>query len=334
MKDVHPATSSGAPWEQPGWYDAMLSWSREQLGLRSISLARQPVLVKARTWACVYLLPTSAGSVYFKAVNWRFQHEIALTETLFRVAPAASTAVLAADRSLGWMLLGDAGSMLRGLVTTAADLHHWETVLPMYAQLQIDAASRADELVLLGVPDRRLRHLPRLYPMILDRSLLRLGEGSGVTENELERLAALQPTVEALCAELAAVGLPETAQHDDLHDNNVFVLDGQYRVCDWGDACVSHPFFTLLVTLNSVSDRLGLPATSPEIARLRDAYIEPWTAFAPRRELLGALPAALRLAMLSRALTWRMVLLEATPEAAAELGNGMAAWARELLESV
>ena len=47
-------------------------------------------------------------------------------------------------------------------------------------------------------------------------------------------------------------GIPETIQHDDLHDGQVFVQDGRYLLLDWGDACVSHPFFTLAVTLDGV----------------------------------------------------------------------------------
>ena len=55
-----------------------------------------------------------------------------------------------------------------------------------------------------------------------------------------------------MCDELAASGLPETIQHDDFHDGQVFVSDGRYLLLDWGDACVSHPFFTMAVTLDGV----------------------------------------------------------------------------------
>ena len=54
------------------------------------------------------------------------------------------------------------------------------------------------------------------------------------------------------CEELASYGIPETIQHDDFHDGQVFVRDGRYLLMDWGDACVSHPFFTLSVTLEGV----------------------------------------------------------------------------------
>lgn len=331
-KSGHSLTAQ--PWEQPGWYGSMLEWSASSLAESGLALVGTTEVVTSRAWACVYRLPTNAGSTYFKAVNRRFRHEVALTDKLHRIAPGATTAVLAADRVRGWMLLGDAGSTLRPLVSSLADLHHWETVLQLYAQLQIDTAAHAEELVSLGVPDRRLTTLPALYPLILDHSLLTLGSEPSLSQAEYERLLTLQPVVTQVCEELAAVDLPETAQHDDLHDHNVFVRDGQYRVCDWGDACISHPFLSLLVTLNSVGNRFQLCEPSPELGRLRDAYLEPWTHFAPREQMAAALPAARRLGMLSRALTWRMVLLEAPASTVEELGNGMAAWAQEFLSTL
>ena len=60
---------------------------------------------------------------------------------------------------------------------------------------------------------------------------------------------AILPEYAERCELLAAFGIPETIQHDDLHDGNVFVRDGRNLFFDWGDSCVSHPFHTLVVTL-------------------------------------------------------------------------------------
>jgi hypothetical protein len=38
-----------------------------------------------------------------------------------------------------------------------------------------------------------------------------------------------------MCRQLSAVAIPETVQHDDLHDGQVFVRDGRYLFFDWGD---------------------------------------------------------------------------------------------------
>jgi hypothetical protein len=116
------------------------------------------------------------------------------------------------------------------------------------------------------------------------------------------------PRIEAECRELAAYELPETIQHDDLHDGQVFVRNGGYLFFDWGDACVSHPFFTLVVTFAVLAYKLGLDYDSPELQRFRDAYLEPWTRFRPGAELERAYPLAYRLGVLCRGLTWAMIV--------------------------
>src|SRR5262249_39753161 len=72
-----------------------------------------------------------------------------------------------------------------------------------------------------------------------------------------------------LCSELADCGLPATVQHDDLHHKNAFVDGDCLRIIDWGDACRSHPFVSLVVTFRFLGEQ-------SEFTRLRDAYLEPW----------------------------------------------------------
>ena len=79
-----------------------------------------------------------------------------------------------------------------------------------------------------------------------------------------------------MCRELAAYGIPETIQHDDLHDGQVFVSDGRYRIFDWGDSCVSHPFHSLTVILRMIAWQRDLEPGGRELQRLRDAYLEPF----------------------------------------------------------
>lgn len=64
--------------------------------------------------------------------------------------------------------------------------------------------------------------------------------------------------------------------HDDLHANNLYVDGTRLRVLDWGDASISHPFASLVVTSRFLEEIDGLPPGDPWFARLRDAYLEPW----------------------------------------------------------
>ena len=106
------------------------------------------------------------------------------------------------------------------------------------------------------------------------------------------------------CRQLAALGIPETIEHGDLHDGQVFVRDGAYRFADWADATVSHPFFTMSVTLEGVlawgiDDIQG----SHDTRAFASAYLEPFTRYAPQRELEAGLATACRLGWISRALS-------------------------------
>jgi hypothetical protein len=190
------------------------------------------------------------------------------------------------------MLMGDAGTRLRELAAEERSLACWLDVLPLYAGLQVDLAEQVDELLAAGVPDLRLASVPaKAEAMVEDLA----------GTDEARRTAEAMPGVLEDCARLASFGIPETIQHDDLHDGQVFVKDGRYLLLDWGDACVSHPFFTLAVTLDGfiawgVDDIEHSEDTEPYL----DAYLEPFTGD-DRGDLVAAATIARRLGWLCRA---------------------------------
>jgi hypothetical protein len=166
--------------------------------------------------------------------------------------------------------------------------------MPLYAELQIAAAPHADELVAAGLPDYRAPSIPGLVDWLSARLGVEAPPG---------------PLVDALAAELAATGIPESAQHDDLHDGNVFVrAGGGYAVFDWGDACASHPFASLVVGLRGIAHRFELAERDPDLERVRDAYLEPWTGHADRAALMRAVELADTAGRLFRALSWLRAL--------------------------
>jgi hypothetical protein len=273
----------------------------ETVGLEVAGEIEQP---HVRPWSTVLRAPTASGPVWFKANVPGLAHEAAVVQTLAARRPDLLPALLAVDLERGWMLQGDGGTRLREIVEGNGDLGVWEQILPLYAELQIDAAADRERLLAAGAPDRRLAVLPGQFEELLAAGQ----ELQSLTADELHRLRDLVPQIETECLELEAHGLPETIQHDDLHDGQVFVQDGRYLFFDWGDACVSHPFHTLVVTLAVLAHRLELEHDAPELGRFRDAYLEPWTRFRPRSELEEAYPLAYRLGVLCRGLTWAMIV--------------------------
>jgi hypothetical protein len=279
-------------------------------------------------------VPTSAGLVYAKATMAGFYHGVRLTATLADWRPDVMPEVLAFDETRGWMITRDAGPMLRTVTrTTPPNLAPWLEILPRYAELQIEMASRADELLALGAIDHRLATMPGLFAeMLADEDPLRAGE-EGLSDDEIAQLHAIRPRFAALCDELAAFGIPETLQHDDFHDGNIFIGGGRLIFADWEESCVAHPFYTLRVTLRAAAYFAGLTEDAPEIVAMRDAYLEPWERFAPRPDLLRAFAIAQQIANVARGHTWYLTLNLLTPEERRGEEDVVAYNLRQFLES-
>ena len=265
-------------WTDPNWLAEAHAWIAAHVS--PTGEIEQP---HVRPWSTVMRVPTANGP--------EEHHEAALVGVLAEERPDAVPPPLAVDVERGWMLMADAGERLREIVVRERSLAGWLEIMPLYAGLQIDLAPRAEELVALGVPDLRLAVLPGKLEALLDQVSGRLGD-----EAFEMRLREKLPWVREACDELASYRIPETIQHDDFHDGQVFVKDGHYLLMDWGDACVSHPFFTLSVTLEGglawgIDDIEG----SEDVAPYRTAYLAEFADYGTPAELDRAADLSLRL---------------------------------------
>lgn len=247
-------------------------------------------LEQTEPWASVFRASVGTGTVWFKACAPRQAFEVPLTASLAVRWPTAVTEVLAFDANRRWLLMADAGIALR---TLGNPPERWLDLLPDYARLQIGETEHVDDHLDAGVPDLRLTRLPERYDELLGAELPLIAD-------EVTALAAFRERFSNLCAELEGHGIAATVQHDDLHLNNVYVKDGALRVLDWGDASISHPFFTLFETFRFLTQVNRLNPGDPWFGRLRDAYLQPWGA-AGRAE---AFDRALRIAGVARAIAW------------------------------
>jgi hypothetical protein len=297
-------------WTQPEWLVEATAWIGERVDVTGE--IEQP---HVQWWSTVLRVPTADGDLWFKACSRLHGFEPALVVELARLRPELVPEVVASDPARGWMLMRDAGTRLRELLTSADDLHHWQELLPRYAELQLAVADEAESLLALGVPDGRLAGLPGRFARVLeDRETLVVEREDGLSESEYELLRGSTGEVEHLCRQLGSYGIPETIQHDDLHDGNVFVQDRRYVFFDWGDSCVSHPFHTLVVTLRATAWKFGLEPGDPILERMRDAYLEPFGPHGTRSDLLDAFAIAYRVGTIARALHWYRAVEARIPE--------------------
>jgi Phosphotransferase enzyme family len=140
------------------------------------------------------------------------------------------------------------------------------------------------------------------------------------------------PRISAAAAALAGSAVPASVQHDDLHDANVLLNDVTYRVFDWGDANVAHPFGVFLVLRRALARPAGVDAHGSELTRLQDAYLECFSDLAPRKELTVDLRRAEYVAGLGRICSWGRALRTATPEEVAQYADADSGWLAECID--
>jgi Phosphotransferase enzyme family len=156
----------------------------------------------------------------------------------------------------------------------------------------------------------------------------------------LERLADVLPGLDEWCRELAGSAVTESLQHDDLHSDNV-CWSGSVttaRFIDWGDATWGSPLSSMLATMNSIAFHAGVfpegrPIDDPRVLRVRDAYLEPFTRYATRHDLVRHVGLARRIGCVGKALSYQAALGDASLGVHAEYEFPVRGWLLELLEA-
>ncbi|WP_427920988.1 aminoglycoside phosphotransferase family protein [Streptomyces sp. cg40] len=290
------------PWDQATWRNAALGWARRELAARGLC-ERGPLGVRLRPWSVLVRIPVEGpaggpATVWLKANPPAGAFEAPLTAELAHLVPEYVLTPLAVDADRGWSLLPHGGELFRQFLDrTPADPHAWDEPLRQYATMQRALIPHTKDLEQLGVPSARTTALPEVFDEVVQ-----FIEATAEPEIDPAQLHALRPLLVDLCTELAELGIPDSLDHSDLHDGQLFHPEpGRYTFFDWGDAAVSHPFRSFLVPAGRVRERYGPEA----LPRLRDAYLEPWTGNGHTpTELRRALALASRLGVLGRAAAW------------------------------
>ncbi|MER8030113.1 aminoglycoside phosphotransferase family protein [Streptomyces bauhiniae] len=291
------------PWELGDWREAVFGWVEGELARHGLRVTGVP-RVRVRPWSVLVRVPVvGRGAVWFKANPPGSVFEGPLTAALARWVPEYVLRPLAVDGERGWSLLPDGGPLFREVEVGP---RAWEELLGGYARMQRALVPRVGELAALGVPVLRVGEVPASFD--------RLRDGAGSLEpQQRARLDALRPRLVDWCAELDALGVPDSLDHADLHEGQLFHPEpGRFTYFDWGDAIVSHPFASLRIPAQRAAERYG-----PEVLpRLRDAYLDPWTDLGlSTAELRRAARLAWRLGALGRARSWIRLFPSATETA-------------------
>jgi hypothetical protein len=246
------------PWARPGGPAALVGWAVDRLaghGIRPTGAAEQ-----MRSWnlSGIWRLPTSAGPVWLKAVPGFFAHEGAVMDWI-----GPQTAPLVHAWAPGRVLMAEVpGGADHG--TTGPGL---EPMVQILTDLQARSVGRTDELLALGVPDRRLTVMQEpIAQVVAQRS----------SELPGDERATLEGLVDALPARVAAIdacGVPESLVHGDFHPGNVGGTGRHQRILDWGDSFVGNP----LVDELAFTQRLS----ADDARTARGWFLSAWRRIAP-----------------------------------------------------
>jgi len=323
------------PWEEKNWLEEISGWLSINLAKHHIEILDKPLLVRSAPWSVVYSVPTNNGNYYFKALCPVLGYEPPLTRQLSVWQPDLIQPVLEIEQSRGWMLMPDGGSTLRQILEQNLSLNYWKKILPAYARFQQSMIPHQQDLLALGVHDRRLQILPGLaQKLAADRNAMCIGQPDGLSPAEYESFVGILPKLQTLCDMLAQFNIPETLQHDDFHDGNIFVVQNDLKFFDWAESFIAHPFFTLVVTLRSIAYRFELDENAPELHELEDLYLREWQEYAALDHLHKAFDLAMILGRINRALTWHMVVSSLPEPHRSKNADAVPGWLQLFLEKI
>lgn len=323
----------GLHWTNPDWIKQAHSWIEDALTEQNSVLTGPIQQPHIRPWATVLRAPTNVGDVFLKAVVPAFSHEIQVTQALYHWCPDYLPHVLKSDVTQGWMLIADGGQRLREAFTTKPTLEQWSDVLTAYAYVQQTLVDHVDELLAFGLPNQRLDHFPHLYETLLaDTQWLCVDQSEGITSMEYQRLIKAIPYVHDICQRLSSHAIPNSIHHNDLHDGNIFAANGRYLFFDWGDSCISHPFFSLRTAFISIENTFNLEEDDPVIKKQARIYLKSWADFETVEHIERAFGMAQRLWSLSTAFKYHS-LLNDLPSARDENTGAIPALLQEFLDA-
>lgn len=311
------------PWEKRGWFQAVSGWVVSELIAAGLPPEGKPILVRTRPWAAIARVRTGVGDVWFKESAPALAFEPAVTAHIASRQPDFSPEIVATKGPR--MLTLDAGVQLRALYRRRSPAPSWDDILPRYAELQIKLATDLPRLLDLGAPDKRPATVSARYPHLVDRFG---GRDAQVAAQMFMLSARLDSLAQAL-----QDPLPMTVIHEEVHEASIFVRDGAARLLDWGEAAVSHPFAGVVNTFRDIAFRRRLRHGGRELKRLRAIYLEPWTRFAPARQLVELFDAGYLLGMLCRVLSWEGLTEGQAPEVRQEYVHNAEVWLDMFRES-
>jgi hypothetical protein len=247
-----------AEWARPGGPAALVSWAEEQLEEQGIRRTGPPEQMRSWNLSGIWRLPTTVGPVWLKAVPAFFAHEGVVIDWIGS-PPAPPLVGHTPGRVLMAEVSGAPNHNTRGPTL--------QPMVQLLTRVQQRAVEQVDELLAIGVPDRRLQSMPARVESVAEQW------AQSVVPNERRALATLVAELPGRLAQIDACGVPDTLVHGDFHPGNVVGTPEAYVLLDWGDSSIGHPL------IDELAFTQRLDAQDRAIARRW--FVDAWRRIAP-----------------------------------------------------
>ncbi len=301
------------PWlakDRSDWDESVRQWLEEVAQTKSLGKIVSVMEVKARPWSMISRVIFERSTAYFKACGSGGRHESDLLAFLARTWPEQVPSLLDRDDVRSWILMADGGGSLRDEIDANLQISLLKRILPLYGEMQRASIGSVKELIRLGLPDRRLGRLPELLEHLAAGDAFEFGRSPQDANRLRTAVRTSLPSLTRVCATLASSAYALALDHGDLHIGNVLVDKNRLRLCDWGDACLTHPFCSIGVTIESTLPSVPEADRGRIEAQLLAAYMEPWTALASPATLQSEMQMALWVMQVLRALDFAHMFAE------------------------
>lgn len=324
-----------ALWTSVGWRDEAESWIKQTLRTNGIEQAAHIEQQRLQFWSTQLTVPTDRGLFWFKESNPDQAFEAGLVAELADIVPDRVVIPLATDPHRGRLLSPDQGPTMYAARRSSRDV--WATMVREFADLQRQLIGHEAHLLATGLTRLAPSEAHAFVRAALQRAQARPSTDPRHVETLLaDRVRAVLPRLAEHGRLLESGPIPLSLEHNDLHHDNTFVPQaGQpLRFFDFGDSLWAHPFTTMCVPLEQMTDAWKVGPDSPDIRYVTDAYLEVWADLGTTRELRSLMRSALPFGQAHRLMSWERVLPYADEEALATFGGAIPGWLERLVTDV
>ncbi len=265
----------------------IIEWGLDYLTSQGCKLEHPPEIVIETPWSTVIRFLTSKGCFYLKHTPADLFIEPDVIQAIQKKKPDSPIpSILIKSDELNCFLMHSCGdhslrTKFNGIINEALLING----LNSYIKIMRSFEQNFDTLEAIGVPDWRIDRLPHLYVELIERKALLKDEG--LTDNELDKLMRLVPTIKSICGSISEQKVKETLVNGDFNENNLIMNEKtqQISIIDWGECVIAHPFFTIASHLQSIARRYKLELKGQVLENVRQKFISCWSDIANINEL-------------------------------------------------